>query len=272
MYNGVGAPNANWTSEDYTRFRIAGFSSCLLMPYHTLEDVRLLRAYGCKHFVMRLPDSVDLTRWRGDVEYASMCIMLIKKFAQWGVKHYQLDNEPNLTWQEKDAPTWRWLLDRVATLIRQSPDVPGDVQLGLAPLAWNPSTWTSVQRSWIPQQRLIATQYQWASVHSYWQAAKHYNDPSFGGNATLWHDTLLPGMPQMITEWGNSIHETGLSAQDVEKLRSVQYPKWVEWVSGLPYVIANHLFICGGTDTWQGFWPSDKVLRAMAQADALLAA
>jgi hypothetical protein len=156
--------------------RIGGFQAVELMPYHTEADVAALRALGCTYFLMRLPDSIAADgRLRGDIEYANMCIALIKRFYPLGVRDYQLDNEPNLSWGLVKAGTWRWLLDRTVSLIKQSAEVPRDVRLGLAPLAWNPETWRSVEQVWIPEQRKIADQYQFYCVHSYWQAPQHYN-------------------------------------------------------------------------------------------------
>lgn len=269
MISGLHCPNASFKPGDHCRFVVgAGFQAAFLMYQHTNEqDVAILRGNGVSYFVMRLPDSVAPDgRWRGDVEWANLCIDLIKRFYPLGVKRFQLDNEPNLTWPLEHAGTWRWLTDRVIRRIRQSSDVPADVLVGLAPLAWKPDTWSSVENVWIPEQRKILDQFQWIAVHSYWQAAKHYNDPSFGGNVTHWRDALLPSeKPYVITEWASSIHETGLPAAQVEALRLVQYPQWLEWVRGKPYVEAAFLYILGGTPDWAGFWPTDAVLRVLTE-------
>ena len=267
MIAGIYAPNAVWTQDDFRRFQVGSFRAVKLMWYHTPEDVERLRTLGCEYFLVRLPDSVgEGGRFREDVEYADMCIDTIRKFAPLGVRNFQLDNEPNVTWPTDKAGTWRGLLDRVMQLIRKSPDVPGDVRLGLAPLSWKPSTWKNVEEEWIPEQRKIFDQYDFVCVHSYWQKDVHYNSPAFGGNATHWHDALLgPSKPIVVTEWANSIHETGIEADGVEAARVEQYRQWLQWGRTLPYVEASFLYILGGTHDWEGFWPTDKVLEAMAR-------
>ncbi len=144
-------------------------------------------------------------------------------------------------------------------------NVPNNVRIGLAPLAWNPDTWKSVEEVWIPEQRKIIGLHDFVCVHSYWQQAKHYNLPPFGGNVTEWRNKLMYGvdLPYIITEWGNSSHERGLMEREVERIRLEQYPEWIEWVSTKPYVEAAYLFILGSTPDWTGFIPTDKVLRAI---------
>ena len=265
MLSGVHSPNAPWTIADFERFQLGGFRAVELMWHHTLEDVAQLRALGCDYFLVRLPDSVDNTgRWRGDLEYAGLCVETIRKFAPAGIRNFQLDNEPNLTWPEGEAGTWRWLLNRVIKLIRTSEDVPPDLRLGLAPLSWKPSTWKSIQDSWVPEQQKIADGHQFLCVHSYWQGASHYNVPSFGGNATEFHNMFGEGMPILVTEWANSIHEIAPSLDAVETARVKQYPQWLGWIATLPYVEATFLYIVGGTADWKGFWPNEPVLKAIA--------
>jgi hypothetical protein len=242
------------------------FRAVKLMPYHNPEDVAILRSIGCEYFLVRLPDSVAPDgRWKGMVEWANECEDVIAKFSRVGVKRYQLDNEPNVVWPVASAATWRWLTNGVLERLRRSPRVPSDTLLGLAPLSWNPATWRSVEDVWIPEQRKLLDAHQFVCVHSYWQAAKHYNDPSFGGNVTHWHDALLPSnKPYVITEWASSVHETGLPPEQVEALRVQQYPQWLEWVGTKPYVEAAFLFILGGSNDWQGYWPTRGVLHAMS--------
>lgn len=267
MISGLHAPNATWSGEDRCRLRVSGLQAVELMSAHTTEaDVVQLRALGVSYFLMRLPDSVDASgRFKGDVEYASECIALIRRFYPLGVRDYQLDNECNLTWPLDKASWWRWLIDRVVRGIRAN--IPTDVRLGLTPLAWKPDTWATVEGVWIPEQRLILDLFDFVCVHSYWQKGAYYNHPPFGGNVTHWHDVLLgPSKPYVITEWASSVHETGLPANDVEALRLMQYPQWLQWVSTKPYVESAFLYILGGTEHWEGFHPTDPVLRAMAQA------
>lgn len=265
MLRGIHAPNALWTSEDFCRFRVAGAPAVKLMWYHTEADVVQLRGLGCRYFLMRLPDSIEGTRFKGDHEWANECIALIKRFYPLGVRDYQVDNEPNLTWGMVNAPTWRWLTDRVVRLIRGSSDVPRDVRLGLAPLSWKPATWASVEGVWIPEQRKIQDQHDFFCVHSYYQKAERYNDPSFGGNVTHWHDRLLdPAKPLVVTEWASSVHElAGWTPEQVEASRLAQYPQWLSWVSTKPYVESTFLYILSGSPDWAGFWPTDKILRAL---------
>ncbi|HKP53817.1 MAG TPA: hypothetical protein VJ183_14345 [Chloroflexia bacterium] len=265
MIAGIYAPNAEWNENDFHLFEVGSFRAVKLMWYHTPEDVARLRALGCEYFLVRLPDSVaERGRFRGDAEYANLCIDTISKFVPLGIRNFQLDNEPNMIWPNDQAGTWRWLLDRVTRMIRKSPNVPGDVRLGLAPLAWNPATWTNVQEQWIPEQLKILDQYDFVCVHSYWQSAETYNSPSFGGNAKFWHtDLIKTTKPTIVTEWASSIHETGIPAQQVEMLRVTQYRRWLDWVSTLDYVEATFLYILGGTNDWEGFWPTEKVLKAM---------
>lgn len=275
MYSGLHAPNASFKLGDHCRFVVGnGFPAAFLMYEHTTEqDVAMLRGNGVSYFVMRLPDSVAPDgRWRGDVEWANLCIDVIKRFYPLGIRRWQLDNECNLTWPLEHAGTWRWLTDRVIKRIRASRDVPGDVQLGLAPLAWKPDTWQSVENVWIPEQKKILELHQFITIHSYWQKAQHYNQPPFGGNVTEWHDKLLPSdKPYVITEWASSIHETGIPPEQVEAARIEQYPRWLEWVSRKPYVEAAFLYIAGGTADWRGFFPSDRLLRAMSKTEAMAA-
>jgi hypothetical protein len=68
----------------------------------------------------------------------------------------------------------------------------------------------------------------------------------------------------VLTEWASSIHETGISAEQAEAQRIVDYPKWLAWVSTKPYVEAAFLYILGGTADWSGFHPTDRTLRALA--------
>jgi hypothetical protein len=268
MFSGAHAPNAAWTPADFQRFRLGKFRAVELMWYHTLDDVANLQTLGCEYFLVRLPDSVDGTgRWRGDFEYAGICVDTIRKFAPLGIRNFQLDNEPNLTWPEASAGIWRWLLDRVIHIIRASPGVPGDVRLGLAPLSWKPATWDSIQDFWVPEQRKLIEGHQFLCVHSYWQAAGHYNLPPFGGNATHFNFMFGGQLSILITEWANSIHERGLPPDEVEAVRVQQYPQWLQWIATLPYVEATFLYILGGTPDWEGFWPSDNVLRAIATFD-----
>lgn len=264
MLSGAHAPNSGWNLGDYCRFRLGAFRTVKLMSYHTAIDVDILRGLGCEKFLVRLPDSVDEGgRWKGKEEWADECVNTIHKFAPLGIKDYQLDNEPNETWPESEAGTWRWLVSQVVPLIRSSMGVPQDVRLGLAPLSWKPGTWHSVQNVWVPEQRKLINLHQFACVQSYYQKAAHYNSPSFGGNATHWHDVLLPSLPLVITEWGSSIHETGLPASEVEARRLVEYPRWLEWAASKEYIEAAYLYILGGTEDWRGFWPTDKVLRKL---------
>lgn len=265
MLSGAHGPNAPWTPADLDRFALGGFRAVELMWYHTQQDVADLRALGCQYFLVRLPDSVDHTgRWRGDLEYADMCVDTIRKFAPLGIRNFQLDNEPNLTWPEGTAPIWRWLLNRVVMLIRASPDAPDDVRLGLAPLSWKPATWATVEDSWVPEQRKLMDGHQFICVHSYWQKGSHFNLPPFGGNATHFNFMFGGALPIVVTEWANSVHEIFSSPDEIETRRVQQYPQWLQWISTLPYVEATFLYILGGTPDWQGFWPTNPVLTALA--------
>ncbi len=223
-------------------------------------------AMGINYFLCRLPDSVAPDgRWKGAAEWAKECLETIKKFSAVGVRDYQVDNEPNLTWPKDKAWDWQWLTNEVISVIRQSVNIPKDVRLGLAPLAWKPDIWASVQTEWIPAQRSIFDKHQFVCVHSYWQYGKYFNDPSFGGNVTHWHDVLLGDTkPYVITEWGSSAHELeGITPKEVEQLRMVQYPAWLNWIRTKPYVESSFLFILNSTSDWLGFNPGDKVLKAI---------
>lgn len=271
MFVGAHAPNAPFTQDDLCAFRLGGFDACKLLATgateHTLGDVQRLRERGCRYFMVRLPDSVDgAGRWRGDHEYADMCIQAIQRFYPAGVRDYQLDNEPNLTWPVEHAKTWHWLLGRVIELVRKSPQVPKDVRLGLAPLSWKPATWQSVEEVWIPEQRKLVERHQFLCVHSYWQKPEHYNLPPFGGNVTHWHDHFFkdyPDWPISITEWARSPKGDPKEPpdQDTEWQRRDLYPAWLRWIERKPYVHSTFLYILGGTNDWRGFWPSDHVLR-----------
>ena len=264
MLSGIHAPNSEWLMDDYCRFRLGAFTSCKLMPYHSPIDVEMLSRMGCRKFLVRLPDSVDPNgRWKGDEEWANECVHVISKFSPLGIKDYQLDNEPNVTWPEAEAPTWRWLVGRVVSLIRSAHGVPGDIRLGLAPLSWTPKTWHSVQNVWVPEQLKLVRLHQFQCVHSYWQKAEHYNLPPFGGNATHFYNLFEGRLPIMVTEWANSSHELGKSPAEVEAIRLEQYPRWFHWAKTLPYIEASYLYILGGTSDWAGFWPTDRVLRAL---------
>lgn len=270
MLVGCHLPNRPIELEDICRFRIGQFEAAKLMPYHNQSDVTRLRALGCGYFLVRLPDSVDDGgRWKKDTEWAEECVQTIRKFSAVGVKDYQLDNEPNLTWRPLDTKEtvrdWRWLNEQVIGLIRQSPLVPKDTRLGLAPLAWKPDTWKPVQEVWIPEQRKLLPLVDFVCVHSYWQYGKYFNHPPFGGNATHWHDVLLgDSKPIVITEWGSSCHElAGVGPKEAEQLRTAQYPAWLNWVKTLPYVESAFLFILSGTSDWRGFEPTDRVLKVL---------
>ena len=264
MRIGIHLPNAHIKADDLCRFRIAGFQSAKLMWYHAPADVLALMDLGCRHFLVRLPDSVaEAGRIKGDSEWAGECVEVIEKFAPLGITDFQLCNEPNLLYRQGEAPVWRWLTERVVNIIREY--VPANVRLGLAPLSWKPDTWANVETEWIPEQRKIADLFSFCCVHAYWQQASHYNLPPFGGNCTEWHDKLMAGinLPIVITEWANSVHERRISAKEVERLRVVQYVEWLRWVSTKPYVEGAYLFILSGTDDWRGFHPTDKLLRAI---------
>lgn len=260
MRMGIHLPNARIGEDDFCRFRIVGFESARLMWYHTQAEVARLQLLGCTHFEVRLPDSTVEGRWKGDVEWADECIAIIKKFAPLGILDFSLDCEPNMQWEVKDAPTWRWLANRVVYRIRQSPHVPANVRLGLAPLAWTSKTWAGVEKAWIPQQKLIVDKFQYICVNSYWEESATYNHPPTGGNVTHWHDQLMRGvdLPYVVTEWASTSQ-----APDIEARRMREYPMWLRWIATKPYVEGTYLWILGGTPDWKAHFPTDKVLRAI---------
>lgn len=276
MRKGIHAPNAPWTQESISRYRIAGFPSVKLMytdgTKHTLEDVRELKRRGCGHFMVRLPDSVAPGgRWKGDEEWAGQCIEAIRLFSQEGITDYQLGNEDNLIWPLDKAWLCCWLSARVVYLIKRTPGLPPNLRLGMAPLAWKPDTWDDVQNVWIPEQRKWLHSYDYICVHSYWENPDHWNLPPAGGNITHWHDAFFAGvdLPYMITEWGL---DSKRPSAEIEAIRIRQYPEWLQWLqerttdaqTGRSYVEGAYLYILDGTKDWQRFWPTDRVLRAVA--------
>jgi hypothetical protein len=168
------------------------FDSAKILDYHTGSDVRMLRNMGVTHFLGRLPSSTvgreNGGRWKGVDEWFNECEQTIMRLAPFGVLDWQMDTEPNDAWPQEAAWLWRWLTEQVILRLRRSPNVPADVMLGLAPLMWSPKTWRSVEDFWIPEQRKILHMFQFICVNSYWQKPSHFNDPSFGGNVTHWHD------------------------------------------------------------------------------------
>lgn len=277
MKVGVCAPNLHYSQEDWNRYRIAGFPAVKIMWYHTDEEIIHQRKLGATYIMGRLWDSVDPNqgdRYRGDKEWEDLCVATINRMYALGIVDFQFDCECNLTWKLKDAKLWSWLVDRVVRRVRDR--IPKDVRLGLTPLAWTPDTWKSAEAVWIPEQMKVVDLFDFICIDSYWQAAEHYNVPSYGGNVTEWHDRLMRGVdkPYSVVELGGSFYKTpGITRPQIDRAMELQYPQWLRWAPGRTgwgpgktgYLESVFWYILGGTQHWQGYWMSDRTLRAIAK-------
>jgi murein DD-endopeptidase MepM/ murein hydrolase activator NlpD len=79
-------------------------------------------------------------------------------------------------------------------------------------------------------------------VHCYWQFGNH-TDLVFGRAYERAHQ-LLPGMPLIITEFGDST----LGRTPAQKIPI--YEEWYREVDAQPYVLGTALYILGGTEDW----------------------
>ena len=273
---GLHGPNSVWSEADFEAVRAMGARSVKLMPFHSAEDVRRLRALGVEHFTLRSPDSV----WHQPSgkyipsywDYAAHVADTVLKFYYEGVRNVQLDNEPNITWREHRMGPWQYryfILHALSTLKRS---LPPDVRIGLPPMSF---AMEYAPHDWLEPMKDDVRLFDFVCCNAYWQSDRVRPEDILRGPMTwqqfggvpLWYEAEYSGdIPLQITEWGNSIHEqAGRTPEEVEKYRVAQYPLYVEWVRRkCPTVEAMHLFIGpGATEDWAGFRVTPTVAEAM---------
>lgn len=269
MKSGGHAPNAPFVEA--CGFRVAGMTSAKVMWYHSDAELQVLRRAGAQDITMRLPDTGP---FRDSVDRAAQAWT---KAIRWGMARgifrYQCDNEPQWQAAWRDAPwIWRWFLETLIIQVRR--DVPGMYQLGLTPLSYAPSLWPTLDlwREMLiwhdperPHHLSLAQRVEFACANCYWQTEGQMRDLSFGGAFMDVH--LRTHLPVVVAEYGNSLTDKVPRPDDgaIEAAMLNQYPHYLEWLEQFDYVQDAFLFIMGGTPRWSGFWPSDRVLRAMAR-------
>jgi hypothetical protein len=277
LRSGLHAPNAPFTEADFEVVRLGGFTSCKVMPYHSVEDVRRLRALGVEHFTLRSPDSVFWSTSGQYIpsywDYAAHVADTVMKVYYEGVRDLQLDNEPNITWRAHRMGPWQYRFFLLHTLSQLRRVLPSDVRIGLPPVSFA-SEFAPVE--WLLPMKDDLAQFDFACVNAYWQSDR--TEPAhilhgpmtwlqFGGVPAWYEQQYTDGkVPLQISEWGNSIHEqAGRTAEEVERYRTVQYPLYEAWVANeCPTVEAMHVYIApGSTPDWAGFRVSANVARAM---------
>lgn len=276
MFSGAHAPNSHFMDADFATVELMAARSVKLMPYHTLDDVARLRALGVEHFTVRLPDSV-WPRLNGEYipsffDYANQALKSIAYFYHGaGITDMTIDCEPNISWRPHTGyGPWQyraWLTDVLGYL---RPRVPAAVRLGLPPMSF-------AERyeplKWLGPLIDTATACDFVCVNAYWQSNRQGRENilagpmtwrQFGGCVEWYHD-WQPELPLQVVEWGNSIHEQPwFTREQVDAFRREQYPLYVEYLRGLGYVEAAHVYLVGGTPDWEGFRVTPAVARAMA--------
>lgn len=296
MLSGLHAPNAMFTHVERGPTRIvlnqevieavtAGkFRSVKLMWYHSPAVVPLLRALGVEHFLVRLPNSIADTNYPDTLYepwvYADVCVSYIRAFRVEGVLDFQMDCEPNITHAligRSPDQYVDWLLEAISSIWGHR-NLPNDVRIGFPPMSM-----AEKHRpfDWLGPLIEVAPRFGFLCVNSYWQSNRQgrthiLQGPltwrQFGGACEWYHD-WQPDMHIMITEYGNSIHEQTIDGVPVynpgrmEAFRREQYPIYLEWLAGHPYVESAYVYISpGSTPDWAGFRVSPTVAHAMATA------
>ena len=266
MLTGACAPNGPITAQDITTFRMAGFRAAkLLASDHMPSDVALLKLQGVEKFLVRLFDTYNSVRDFKEGQYVADCVGVIERFYPEGVRDYEVDNEPNITWLARGLNEWqyRYYMLRVIPEIRRQVVAKGmrDVRLGFAPLSlaieYNPKAWLWVCKDVVEICDFVC-------INNYWQFPKYAYWREFGG-ACVWYHELFPKKELQITEWGNSlVHSNPPPTQaQIEAAQVEQYPAWLKWISQFGYVSATYVFQVGGTQEWAGFKLTDKAARAI---------
>lgn len=289
MQNGLHAPNAVFTAEDYSALQAGKFTASKLLSItgcqHSIADAVQLRDAGLDEIVLRLPDSHRADGTIPDaLAYANGCIgVILNCYHNAGIRAYQMDNEPNWTWTTREYGPWQyqWWIKRVVSIVK--PSVPADVVLIAPPLSFAPALWTRGPQN--PTELILddwLAAYQWtdahrqtslwgvftqASANCYWQSEKQMYDPSFGAIYDQVHERS-GGMPVCVTEWASSQHELpNQTTEEIEAARASQYPKWLRAAKDAGYVTSAFLYISpGATPDWQGFVPTARVLTSVSRA------
>lgn len=273
---------------------------------HTQDEMTRLRAGGVTDFVLRLPDSLLLSgRIPGDQELARTYINLIAEYYPLGVRLFSLCNEPNYLFKTRAFGPFEyvWFMKRVVRLVRQGvKHLPG-VKLISPPLSFAPAMWGRDPEGtpqhlkknpsvWILDEWLAAFEYRkdfssdmnererfwdffdYAGANCYWQYAKQLHDPSYGAG---WETVnQKSGKEVVVLEWASSTDELWkpntdtaeplYAPHELDALRSVQYPEWLEraYVSGK--VVRAYTYIMpGATQDWAGKRVTPAVAAAMAK-------
>lgn len=260
-------PNGPITLDDLCLYKSGGFKTALLMWYHTPDDVARVREAGAEHIVVRLWDSefagADGRKYLPSfTDYAHRAVSTIRAFYSLGVRDFQMDNEPNITWPEHGQNEWsyQWWANLALPVIR-SLTTGMQYRLGFAPMSLatehGPNRWYSACRALMGRFDFIA-------AHAYWQAERHITSAQFGGFPFTVHQ-YAPDKPILVTEWASSISQTN-PAPDRERREQImveQYPVWLAWARTQPYIEAAHCFLIGGTQDWYGFKLTERIVEAM---------
>lgn len=282
MLSGLHAPNSFFTEADYALTALARFKSAKLMWYHDFDTIDRLRTLGVTHFTVRLPDSVQRNVQGQEYvpsywDYSDLLIERILYFFHGrGITDFQLDNEPNITWalQGFGPYEYRWFLQHTLGYLR--PKVPSQVRLGFPPFSFADEY---KPHQWLGPQIDTAPLFDFLCVNSYWQSSRQGETNilagpmtwhQFGGNCQFYADWQSE-MPLQLVEYGNSIHEQGVyRPEQVTAFRREQYPIYLRWLDGFPYIESAHVFIVGGSPTWVGFQVAPSVADAIGQYSLLL--
>jgi len=275
-------------------YQAGRFSGAKLMPEQGPDHVAQVDALAPGGFYIarlanswREPENTWLSYYDLGRAWAGQILALLEV----GVKWYQLDNEPNLSraWPAHKAFDWQWLIDRAIqqcwAIITEHWRHQGhsdrviqwkqqQIKLCIGPMAYNPTTWGSVDNQWIPAMKALASKgrVQGMCINSYWQYAKHVLEGGYGASADVFH-RHIPHLPVIVTEWGCSLidkwpHEqrrnpTQAMLNEIEAEMLKSYPEWLRWANAQSWIIAHCLFILPGSSGWRGFEPSTRVLSVI---------
>ena len=288
----VGAHMANGpiTDADLALFKTGGFSAAKLMDYHTMDDVKRIRAEAsiC-HFMGRLPN-FPLPQGVSNLprKYADACLGTIEELYP-AVTLYQFATEPNEDWVtvENGPFNFTTYARESLKLLRDGLKDRKDVRLISPPLSWAPGMWRHDPPGTPPEKRKNKSVWildQWLNAYlrgaedggnflrlfdlvgadSYFQSAGQMQDLSYGGSFQTLH-MLSGGMDVVLCEWASSCHLLS-PRPDVEAVRTATYPAYLRWLQGFGYVQDSYVFINGGTATWEGFRLTERVCTAVAGA------
>lgn len=271
--------------EDYTRFETGKFEGAVCMWYQDPLEVIAL-GVDRANCIVRLPDSVfeyghvEGERWVVDGKFipsywdlASEYMKWIQKWAAHGFYRFQLDNEPNETWQEHGMgpDDWSYLMyfmlrDPEFGLLRliEEAGLWGRVQLGSTPFSVrDKDRWIAASRRWVDACMFLTD-------HCYWQACGDMEAEWAGGSyhkvyRELALKTDTPWKRVHITESGNSSAQppSSLSLDACERRQRAEYPLYIEGTSQYDYVGILAFYILGHNGKWDGFDLTPPVCEAI---------